>query len=107
MAEVCCVVFVTVASREEGEKIADALVGERLAACCNLAPGLFSVYRWKGKIHREPEVLLIAKTRHELFEKLRERVIALHSYEVPEIVALPIVAGHEPYLDWIRRETAP
>ena len=107
MAEASCVVFVTVANREEAEKIADALVGERLAACCNLVPGLLSVYRWKGEIHRDPEILLIAKSRRELFERLRERVIALHSYEVPEIVALPIVAGHEPYLDWIRRETAP
>jgi len=107
MAEACCVVFVTVARREEAEKIADALVGERLAACCSLVPDLFSIYRWKGEIHREPEVLLIAKTRRDLFEKLRERVVALHSYEVPEIVALPIVAGDEPYLDWIRRESAP
>ena len=107
MAEACCVVFVTVARREEAEKIADALVGEHLAACCNLAPGLSSIYRWRGDVHRDPEVLLIAKTRRDLFEKLRERVIALHSYEVPEIVALPIIAGHEPYLDWIRRETAP
>ena len=105
MSEGCCVVFITVDSRENAEKIADALVSELLAACCNLVPGLLSIYRWKGEIHRDPEVLLMAKTRRDLFERLRERAVALHGYEVPEVVALPIVAGHEPYLDWIRGET--
>jgi periplasmic divalent cation tolerance protein len=105
MAEECCVVFVTVGKREEAEKIADALVAERLAACCNLVPSVKSIYRWKGEICRDEETLMVIKTRRERFEALRARVKALHSYAVPEIVALPIIAGHADYLDWVCEET--
>jgi len=84
---------------------ANVLVDERLAACCSLAPGVRSVYRWKEEVHRDEETLLVIKTRRERFEELRKRVVELHSYEVPEIIALPVVAGHEPYLNWIRAET--
>jgi periplasmic divalent cation tolerance protein len=105
MADECVVAFVTVGRREEAERIADTLVEERLAACCNLLSGLRSVYHWQGEICRDDETLMIIKTRKELFERLRARVKELHSYAVPEIVALPIVAGHAPYLDWILAET--
>ena len=107
MAEEFCVVLVTVPTREAAEKIAHTLVDERLAACCSLAPGVCSVYRWKGEVCREEETLLIAKTRRDRFEALRSRVTELHGYEVPEVIALPIVAGHTPYLDWVREETNP
>lgn len=98
-------VFITVPSEKEGEKIAGALVKERLAACVNLIEGMRSTFRWKGQISSEQEVLLIAKTRDRLFEQLKKRVTELHSYEVPEILALPILAGFEKYLNWIEKET--
>jgi periplasmic divalent cation tolerance protein len=100
-----CVVFVTVGKRDEAEKIASALVEGKLAACCNLVGPIRSIYRWKGEICRDEETLLIFKTRRAGFERLRARVVALHSYSVPEIIAVPIVAGHAPYLDWVRDET--
>jgi len=105
MAEECCAVLVTVGGPEEAEAIASALVEERLAACCNLVPSVRSIYRWKGRVCRDEEVLMIIKTRGERFEDLRRRVVELHSYEVPEVVRLPIADGHTPYLDWVRRET--
>jgi periplasmic divalent cation tolerance protein len=99
------VVFVTCASEKEGEKIGQALLQEKLAACVNIVPGLKSVFHWKGKISTEEEVLLLIKTQDTLFEKLKKRIIELHSYEVPEIIALGILAGNEKYLDWIGKET--
>ncbi len=98
-------VFITVSSEKEGEKIVSTLVKERLAACVNLIGGMRSTFRWKGQISSEQEVLLIAKTKDKLFEKLKRRVLELHSYEVPEIVASPILAGFEKYLNWIEKET--
>jgi periplasmic divalent cation tolerance protein len=99
------VVFVTAGSEKEGEKIAHTLLKEKLAACVNIVPLLKSVFRWKGKINTEEEVLLMIKTKDRLFAKLKKRVIELHSYEVPEIIALGILAGHEKYLDWLKKET--
>ena len=99
------VVFITVSSEKEGEKIASALLKEKLAACVNMIGGIKSSFRWKGQISTEDEVLLIAKTRDILFESLKKRVLELHSYEVPEIIALPILAGFEKYLEWIKKET--
>lgn len=100
-----CVVLVTVPDREQGKRIAEALVGERLAACANLVPGLLSTYRWQGKIEQEPEELLIIKTRAALAERLTARVRELHPYQVPEIIALPVAAGSQDYLDWVTQET--
>ena len=94
-------VSMTTSSLEEAEKIAEALVQERLAACVNIVPAITSIYRWQGEVHRDSEVLLIAKSRPELFDPLAARVKELHSYEVPEIIALPIVAGNAAYLSWI------
>jgi periplasmic divalent cation tolerance protein len=100
------VVMVTV-PEWEAPGLARTLVEERLVACVNLVPGLRSIYWWKDKIQDEPEVLCIMKTRSARFEVLRKRVRELHSYEVPEIIALPILAGHEPYLEWITESTRP
>ena len=98
-------VFMTASSEQEGEKISSALVKERLAACVSMVGGVSSTFRWKGQISTEQEVLLIAKTKDTLFEKLKKRVLELHSYKVPEIVASPILAGFEKYLNWIEDET--
>jgi periplasmic divalent cation tolerance protein len=98
------VVYVT-APAEEAPQLARTLVDERLVACVNIVPGLRSIYWWQGIVEDEPEVLCIMKTRNNLFEALRDRVRELHSYEVEEIIALPIVAGNPPYLDWIQENT--
>ena len=99
------VVFITASSEKEGEKIAGALVKGRLAACVSVLGQVKSTFRWKGEVSTEQEVLLIAKTKDRLFEKLKKRVLELHSYDVPEILALPILAGFEKYLSWMEKET--
>lgn len=99
------VVIITAPDQAQGEKIARTLIGERLAACVNLIPGVKSFYWWQGKMCEEGEFLLLVKTRSGLLEKLTERVKAIHPYEVPEIIALPIIQGLSEYLDWVRRET--
>ena len=100
-------VLSTVGTREDAQRIADALVGERLAACVNVLPGLASTYRWKGAVERADELLLLIKTRAERVEDLGARLRALHPYEVPEIIVLPIAGGHGPYLDWIAESVTP
>jgi len=98
------VVYVT-APENEAAELAKNLVEERLVACVNIVPGLRSIYWWQGKMEDEAEVLCIMKTRSNLFESLKDRVRELHSYEVEEIIALPIMAGNLPYLDWIKENT--
>ena len=98
------VVFVTT-PEEEAADLAKTLVEEKLVACVNIVPGLRSLYWWEAQVEDEPEALCIMKTRSELFERLQERVRELHPYEVEEIVALPILAGNPPYLDWIKQNT--
>ena len=95
----------TAPDAEQAERIARALVEERLIACANLVPGLTSVYRWRGELQVEPEVLLVMKTRRALVPRLKERLPRLHPYEVPELVVSPIVEGLEPYCGWVREET--
>lgn len=97
----------TCPDRETADRIADALVGERLAACVGLLPGAASVYRWEGRVERTAEIQLLIKTTAERLPALRRRLVELHPYEVPELVACEIVDGLTPYLDWIARETAP
>jgi periplasmic divalent cation tolerance protein len=94
-------VLVTAGSQEEAERIANALVEERLAACVNVVGPIRSIYRWQGKLHNEQEVLLVIKTRTRRFAAVEARVRALHSYDTPEIVALPITSGSEAYLRWL------
>ena len=98
-------VYMTASSAEEAETIAAALVGERLAACVNILGAIRSVYRWNGAVQNDAELALVAKTRAALFDALAARVKALHSYEVPCIVAWPIEAGDSAYLAWIGAET--
>jgi len=90
---------------DSAARIARALVEERLAACVNRVPGLTSVYRWRGEVQEDGEVLLLIKTTRDRLEALRARLIELHPYEVPELIAVNIVAGHTPYLDWLREQT--
>jgi len=95
------VVFITAANGEEAARLADLLVGANLAACVQILPEIESVYRWQGKIERQSEVLLLAKTSRVKFSELEQEVRNLHSYETPEIVAVPIVEGSKSYLDWL------
>jgi periplasmic divalent cation tolerance protein len=99
------VVLVTTPTPERAAEIARAVVEERLAACGNVVPGLRSIYRWEGQIQDEGEALLVLKTTRARFEALKERVRALHPYQVPEVIALPVQAGSAPYLAWIAAET--
>lgn len=98
------VVLVTAGSQEEAGRIAETLVAEMLAACVNLIPGVTSVYRWEGKVQRDREWLLVIKSRQDVLDDLVQRVLLLHSYEVPEIIALPLVGGSQDYLRWIDGE---
>jgi periplasmic divalent cation tolerance protein len=98
------VVLITAPSAEKAAEIARALVGERLAACGNIVPGLRSIYRWDGEVQDEPEALLVLKTTAARFPALRDRVLQLHPYEVPEVLALPVEAGSAAYLAWIAAE---
>jgi periplasmic divalent cation tolerance protein len=95
------VVLCTVPGQEEAERIATVLVERGLAACVNVLPGVLSVYRWEGKTQREVERLMLIKTTKERFAALRSAIVELHPYDVPEVVAVPIEAGHAPYLSWI------
>jgi periplasmic divalent cation tolerance protein len=99
------VILVTVGSEAEAEMIAKAVVEEQLAACVNILSPMRSVYRWEGKVTDDREWLLLIKTRAERFAAVETRVKALHSYQVPEVIALPIMAGTEEYLRWLREET--
>ena len=96
------VVFITTANGEEAARLAEMLVGARLAACVQILPEIESVYRWEGKIERQPEVLLIAKSTKDKFAELEREVRAIHSYQTPEIVAVKMAEVSAPYLDWLR-----
>lgn len=99
------VVFCTCPDAASAERVAAALVEERLAACVNRIPGMASTYRWQGKVCHDNEQLLLIKTTRERFAALGERIRALHPYELPEVIAVDIVAGHAPYLGWIEAST--
>ena len=101
------VFFITASSPEEGERLARALLEERLAACVNLVPAVRSFFWWEGKVQEEGEVLLIGKGRADLFPKVQDLVRALHSYTVPEIIAVPITSGSPDYLHWIDETISP
>jgi periplasmic divalent cation tolerance protein len=98
--------YITVPSFDVADAIGRTLVEDRLAACVNILPSMYSIYRWQGKIETAGEVVLIAKSRTALFGEIEKRVRELHPYECPCLVAWPIEAGHQPYLDWIAKETA-
>ena len=99
------VVFVTVSSKKEAEKIAASLVKKSLAACVNIIGGVESIFKWKGKIEKAGELVLLAKTNRARIKELISEVKTLHSYETPEIIALPIVMGDKDYLKWVEDVT--
>jgi periplasmic divalent cation tolerance protein len=99
------VVFITASNEDEAANISKALIVAKLAGCVNIIKGIRSIYNWEGKIEDEPEVLMIAKTREHLFESLSKKVKELHSYTVPEIIAVPIVKGSQDYLTWLKNVT--
>ena len=99
------IVLTTTGTQEEARKIAYALVERRLAACVNLVPHLESIYRWKDKVESAQEWLLLIKTQADLFERVRDAVKELHSYDIPECVMLEVGAGSREYLDWIAKNT--
>jgi periplasmic divalent cation tolerance protein len=98
------VVLSTCSSTEEAYRIANELVSKRLAACVNVIGGVKSVYRWEGKIENSEEALLVIKTSRGLFDSVRAQIEKMHSYDLPEVIALHVVAGSEPYLEWLNRE---
>jgi len=100
-----CLCYISLGPREDALAIARALVEERLAAAVNVQPGVRSIYHWQGVIEEAPEALLIAKTRAALVPRLTARVIALHSYQCPAVVAVPICGGNPDYLAWIEEQT--
>ncbi|HMK56929.1 MAG TPA: divalent-cation tolerance protein CutA [Dissulfurispiraceae bacterium] len=100
------IVYITAPHEEEAARIARTLVEERLAGCVNIVKDIRSIYSWQGKIEDEKEVLLIVKTRPQLFQAVSARVQELHSYSVPEVIAMPVVCGSEEYLKWLNETTA-
>ena len=98
-------VFITTCSRKEAEKIGKNLVEEKLVACANIVPNITSIFVWEKKLCQEKECLVIAKSRRKKFPLVIKRVKELHSYKVPEIIAVPIIAGSLDYLKWVREST--
>lgn len=104
MPDGACLVYVTAGSEDEALAIARAVVGEGLAACANILGAMRSVFFWEGAVRDEGEIALLLKTSDAMRRRLVDRVAALHSYDCPCVVCLPIVDGHAPFLDWIGRE---
>lgn len=100
------IVFVTVPGLREGNRISRAILTSRLAACVNVIPGVQSMYRWKGKIVQEKEAMLVLKTTRLQYRKLEQKIKELHPYEMPEVIAIPLVYGSFQYIEWVRREVA-
>jgi periplasmic divalent cation tolerance protein len=99
------IVFMTTSNEDEAARIGRALVEARLAGCVNIIRNIRSIYRWQGKLEDEKEVLMVAKTRQEFFGALAAKVKELHSYKVPEVIAIPIVEGSTDYLQWLKEVT--
>ena len=102
-----CLLYITAGDREEALAIGRALVGERLAACANILGGIVSVYRWEGAVAEDEEVALVAKTTRDRVDAAVARVRALHSYDCPCIISLPVTGGNPAFLAWLREETLP
>jgi periplasmic divalent cation tolerance protein len=98
-------VLTTLPNSDTAAEVAKKVVGEKLAACANILPALRSIYRWEGKVQDENEVLVLLKTRQPLYQRLKERILELHPYDLPEVIAIPVEQGHQAYLDWIASET--
>ncbi len=100
-------IYMTAGDTEEAKKIAGELVASRLAACVNILDNMNSVYMWQGELQEDSEVVLIAKTTRACVPQLVEKVKSLHSYDCPCIVSLPVLAGHQPFLEWIEAQVKP
>jgi periplasmic divalent cation tolerance protein len=100
-----CIAYVTTKDRQEAEKIAEHLVKNNLAACCNIVDNITSVYRWQGKVEQDKECLLFAKCTETSFDGLLDAVRKIHSYELPCVVKIPIQGGNPEFLQWVRDET--
>jgi len=105
MTEGIVVVMMTAPGEKEAVEIAREVVSEGLAACCNIVGGVRSIYTWKGEVADEREVLCLLKTKRSLFEELKARIVELHSYDVPEVVAVDVASGHADYLRWVDEVT--
>ena len=99
------VIFITAPNEDEAATIARSLIDARLAACVNIVKNIRSVYTWQGNVEDDSEVLMIVKTRKDRFNALSAKVRELHSYDVPEVIALPVIDGSEEYLKWIQEST--
>lgn len=106
MTDEAIVVYITAPNEEEAANIAQALVRSRIAACVNIVEDIRSIYSWQGKVEDDSEVLMIVKTRRALFDKLSNTVMDLHSFDVPEVIAIPIIDGSADYLAWLRESTS-
>jgi len=104
-ASVYVMAMTTVPSMDVGRKLVRQLVERRLVACGNVLPGATSIYRWKDAIEETPEAVILMKTRVEKWEELKQVFPTLHPYDVPELIMVPIMGGHKPYLDWLSTET--
>jgi periplasmic divalent cation tolerance protein len=104
MSDAYCVILTTVGSQDEANRLAELLVERKLAACVQIA-NIASVYRWQGQVQKEAEYLLLIKTATHLYQEVEATIVENHSYEIPEIVQLPIVNGLERYLGWIAENT--
>ncbi|OGW43372.1 MAG: cytochrome C biogenesis protein CcdA [Nitrospirae bacterium RBG_16_43_11] len=100
------VVLITAGSIEEGERIAGSLIDSHLVACVNVVPSVKSIFIWEGKTDQQTEVLLIAKSRKALLNQIIEHVKKIHSYSVPEVIAIPVIGGSEDYLKWVEETTS-
>ena len=100
-----CTVYCTAPNKEDAERISTELVKKKLVACCNIIEGVTSVFVWQGELNKDEEVLIIMKTRTELFKKVRTEIKKLHKYEVPEIIAMPIEAVNDDYAKWMDEQT--
>lgn len=99
------VIFCTTNNKENAELIGHSLVQEKLAACTNIIPKMTSIYSWNNQIVKDEELLLVIKTKKELFDDVKNKILSLHSYDVPEIISIDIKEGSKPYLDWINENT--
>lgn len=99
-------VLTTLPNADAAVELARSVVHEKLAACANILPAIRSIYRWKEKVQDDNEVLVMLKTRQEQFDRLRARILELHPYEVPEVLAVPVEQGYQGYLDWIAEVTS-
>lgn len=101
-----CIINSTTATKEDAILISNELINKNLIACCNIIPGITSIYKWNNEIVEDSECLMIIKTKQELYAKVEEEIKKMHKYDIPEIICMPIVNGSEEYLNWIRIHTS-